>query len=101
MLLLPSCPDKFKTKYIYLALIASTIKILLQTFCDIKDVSYGKENVKISCVNGIDRSYPDYVEYSCERQPGKGVFLTTDSEFLVGCDCTDGCRVSGFAINNF
>lgn len=56
-------------------------------------MSYGKENVQISCVNGIDRSYPEYVEYSGERLPGKGVFLNTDPEFLVGCDCTDGCRV--------
>lgn len=66
----------------------------LQTFCDIKDLSYGKENVPISCVNGIDRQYPDYVEYSNERLPNKGVQLNLDQDFLICCDCTDGCRVS-------
>ncbi|KAK3101842.1 hypothetical protein FSP39_006755 [Pinctada imbricata] len=64
----------------------------VKTFCDIKDLSYGKENVPISCVNGIDRQYPDYVEYSNVRIPTKGVKLNLDSDFLVGCDCTDGCR---------
>lgn len=64
----------------------------IKTFCDIKDLSYGKENVPISCVNGIDRQYPDYVEYSNERLPNKGVQLNLDQDFLICCDCTDGCR---------
>ncbi|XP_050406600.2 histone-lysine N-methyltransferase SETDB1 [Patella vulgata] len=64
----------------------------VKTFCDIKDLSYGKENVPISCVNGIDRQYPDYVEYSTVRIPAKGVKLNLAPEFLPGCDCTDGCR---------
>ena len=67
--------------------------VQFQTFCDIKDLSYGKETVPISCVNGIDRQYPDYVEYSNIRMPMKGVELNLDEDFLVGCDCTDGCRV--------
>ena len=67
--------------------------LLFQTFCDIKDLSYGKESVPISCVNGIDRQYPDYVEYSNIRMPMRGVQLNLDENFLVGCDCTDGCRV--------
>ena len=71
----------------------SACSLSMQTFCDIKDLSYGKENVPISCVNGIDRQYPDYVEYSNQRIPAKGVQLVLDPEFLVGCDCTDGCRV--------
>ena len=44
-------------------------------------------------MNGIDRQYPDYVEYSNVRIPTKGVKLNLDPDFLVGCDCTDGCRV--------
>jgi histone-lysine N-methyltransferase SETDB1 len=56
-------------------------------------LSYGKENVPISCVNAIDRLYPDYVEYSNVRIPTKGVKLNLDPEFLVCCDCTDNCRV--------
>ena len=59
--------------------------------CIIKDVSYGKENVAISCVNSIDRNFPEYVEYSTVRLPQAGVNLNTDQEFLAGCDCTDDC----------
>ncbi|GAB1599904.1 histone-lysine N-methyltransferase SETDB1-like isoform X1 [Argonauta hians] len=64
----------------------------IKTFCDIKDLSYGKENVPVSCVNGIDRQYPAYVEYSTKRCPAKGVHLNLEEEFLICCDCTDGCR---------
>ncbi|XP_025086880.1 histone-lysine N-methyltransferase eggless-like isoform X2 [Pomacea canaliculata] len=63
----------------------------VKTFCDIKDLSYGKENVPISCVNGIDRQYPDYVEYSSQRIPSKGVKIEFDENFLQCCDCTDNC----------
>jgi len=65
----------------------------LQPFCDIKDLSYGKENVPIPCVNVLHRDYPDFVEYSNQRIPAEGVSLNLDENFLVGCDCTDGCRV--------
>lgn len=27
-----------------------------------------------------------------ERIPEDGVFINTSADFLVGCDCTDGCR---------
>ncbi|XP_048242082.1 histone-lysine N-methyltransferase eggless-like isoform X2 [Haliotis rufescens] len=64
----------------------------VKTFCDIKDLSYGKEAVPISCINGIDRQYPDYVEYSNQRIPAQGVKLNLDSDFLMCCDCTDNCR---------
>ncbi|XP_069131769.1 histone-lysine N-methyltransferase SETDB1-B-like [Argopecten irradians] len=64
----------------------------VKTFCDIKDLSYGKENVPISCVNAHDRQYPDYVEYSNVRIPAKGVKLNLDPDFLVCCTCTDGCQ---------
>lgn len=61
-------------------------------FCTIKDLSYGKENVAISCVNSIDRNYPEYVEYSTVRLPQKDVHLNLEPEFLTSCDCTDDCR---------
>ncbi|XP_041367183.1 histone-lysine N-methyltransferase eggless-like isoform X2 [Gigantopelta aegis] len=64
----------------------------MKTFCDIKDLSYGKENVPISCVNGVNREYPDYVEYSNVRMPAKGVKINLDGDFLMCCDCTDNCR---------
>lgn len=60
--------------------------------CTIKDLSYGKENVPISCINSIDRSYPEYVEYSTVRLPQKNVDLNTESDFLCGCDCEDDCQ---------
>ncbi|XP_063804134.1 histone-lysine N-methyltransferase SETDB1-like [Pseudophryne corroboree] len=58
----------------------------------IPDITYGKEDVQLSCVNEIDRTPPPQVDYSKERIPGRGVFINTSSEFLLGCDCTDGCR---------
>lgn len=44
-------------------------------------------------MNGIDRQYPDYVDYSNQRIPAQGVKLNLDLDFLVCCDCTDNCRV--------
>ncbi|KAL8568155.1 hypothetical protein ACOMHN_027678 [Nucella lapillus] len=64
----------------------------VKTFCDIKDLSYGKERVPISCVNAIDRQYPDYVEYSSFRIPAKGVKIPLEEDFLQCCDCTDNCK---------
>lgn len=48
----------------------------------------------ISCVNGIDRDYPDYVDYSIVRTPNAGVPFELNDDFLCGCDCTDNCAVS-------
>ena len=60
-------------------------------FCTIKDLSYGKEHVMVSCVNSIDRNYPEYVEYSTVRLPQKNVTINTAGGFLNCCDCTDDC----------
>lgn len=62
--------------------------------CEIKDISYGKENVPVSCVNSLDNSFPEYVEYSSVKLPQKGVIINTEEGFLTCCDCTDGCRNS-------
>ncbi|XP_046453809.1 histone-lysine N-methyltransferase SETDB1-like isoform X2 [Daphnia pulex] len=61
-------------------------------YSKINDITYGKENVRVSCVNSIDRSNPEYVEYSTERIPREGVNLNLDPNFLVCCDCTDDCQ---------
>ncbi|XP_057377390.1 histone-lysine N-methyltransferase SETDB1-like isoform X2 [Daphnia carinata] len=61
-------------------------------YCQIKDISYGKENVRISCVNSIDRQSPLYVDYCTERIPRKGVTMNLDPSFLICCDCTDDCQ---------
>ncbi|XP_067425735.1 histone-lysine N-methyltransferase SETDB1 isoform X2 [Emydura macquarii macquarii] len=61
-------------------------------FYYIADITKGKEDVPLSCVNEIDTTPPPQVAYSKERIPGKGVYINTSWEFLVGCDCKDGCR---------
>ncbi|XP_067328459.1 histone-lysine N-methyltransferase SETDB1 isoform X1 [Anolis sagrei] len=61
-------------------------------FYYIADITKGKEDVPLSCVNEIDNTPPPQVAYSKERIPGKGVYINTAWEFLVGCDCEDGCR---------
>ncbi|XP_039299582.1 histone-lysine N-methyltransferase eggless-like [Nilaparvata lugens] len=59
----------------------------------IKDLSYGKENISIECVNYVDTTYPDFVYYQTERRAMENVNLNLDPEFLSGCDCTDNCQV--------
>ncbi|KAJ8289978.1 hypothetical protein GJAV_G00007370 [Gymnothorax javanicus] len=61
-------------------------------FYFIRDITGGKEDIPLSCVNEIDTTPPPNVAYSKERIPADGVFINTSPEFLVGCDCTDGCR---------
>lgn len=56
------------------------------------DITQGKENVPVSCVNSLCNEPPPFVEYSAERFPGEGVFLNLDEEFLCGCSCTDNCE---------
>ena len=62
-----------------------------RTVCTIKDISYGKEAVAVPCVNSIDRTYPEYVEYSTVRIPQQQVHINTEEEFLTGCHCQDDC----------
>ncbi|CAL1611050.1 unnamed protein product [Knipowitschia caucasica] len=61
-------------------------------FYYIPDITRGREDVPLSCVNEIDSTPPPKVAYSKERIPEDAVFINTDSDFLVGCECTDGCR---------
>jgi len=61
-------------------------------FYKIDDISYGKENVPVSCVNSLDDNYPEYVEYSTVRLPQKKVDIPLDEGFLTCCDCDDGCQ---------
>ncbi|KAG7272390.1 hypothetical protein CRUP_035585, partial [Coryphaenoides rupestris] len=58
----------------------------------IPDITVGLEDIPLSCVNEIDSTPPPKVAYSKERIPEDGVFINTSPDFLVGCDCTDGCR---------
>ena len=43
----------------------------------IQDISYGKENFAVSCVNSLDKNYPEYVEYSRIRIPQSNVKINT------------------------
>ena len=46
-------------------------------FYRIQDISYGKENFPVSCVNSLDKNYPEYVEYSKIRLPQANVSINT------------------------
>ncbi|KAG7474117.1 histone-lysine N-methyltransferase SETDB1 isoform X2 [Solea senegalensis] len=61
-------------------------------FYYIPDITGGKEDISLSCVNEIDSTPPPKVAYSKERIPEDGVYINTGADFLVGCDCTDGCQ---------
>ena len=56
------------------------------------DISYGVENVRVSCVNSIEHSAPPFVAYTTSRIPQGGVDINKEKEFLVCCDCTDDCQ---------
>ncbi|XP_012264079.2 histone-lysine N-methyltransferase SETDB1 [Athalia rosae] len=66
--------------------------VLDKCFVNIKDLSYGVENVPIPCVNELDHALPDTIKYSTQRQPMEGVHLNLDPEFLCGCNCEDDCQ---------
>ncbi|CAK1593042.1 unnamed protein product, partial [Parnassius mnemosyne] len=57
-----------------------------------KDLSHGKENVPVPCVNYYDESLPEFCSYNTERTPTAGVPLNIDPDFLCGCDCEDDCE---------
>jgi histone-lysine N-methyltransferase SETDB1 len=61
-------------------------------FLQIADISFGKENMPISCVNCVDGDQPDDFEYSAHRRPLNGVPLNTHINNMEGCDCEDNCR---------
>ncbi len=61
-----------------------------KTFVNIDDITDGKEEVPISCVNCVDKERPPTIEYSRTRIALEGVPLDTNEESLEGCDCVDG-----------
>lgn len=58
----------------------------------VEDISYGRENTPVPCVNEINHSWPLFMDYSTQRLPQDGVNINLDEEFLVCCDCTDDCQ---------
>ena len=77
---------------IFLQVLTDFNFIVLQTYINIADISYKKENVAVPCVNCIDNESPSFVEYIPHRLPHGNVTINEDPDFLVCCDCTDGCR---------
>ena len=59
-----------------------------------KDITEGREEMPIQCVNYYDHTMPPPCIYSADRIPTEGVNINTDLEYLVGCDCEDDCSVS-------
>ncbi|XP_063041132.1 histone-lysine N-methyltransferase SETDB1-A-like [Engraulis encrasicolus] len=62
-----------------------------QLFFSVPDISNGVESVPIPCINQVDNTIPQFANYITQRRPVKGVHINTQTNFLVGCDCTDGC----------
>ncbi|KAI5087309.1 histone-lysine N-methyltransferase SETDB1-A [Silurus meridionalis] len=56
------------------------------------DISGGKEAVPVPCVNELNDVSPPTLTYTSHRLPASGVFINNNLDFMVGCDCTDGCR---------
>uniref|UniRef100_A0A8B9HWC4 [histone H3]-lysine(4) N-trimethyltransferase n=1 Tax=Astyanax mexicanus TaxID=7994 RepID=A0A8B9HWC4_ASTMX len=56
------------------------------------DFSEGKELVPVSCVNETDATRPPPLNYTRHIVCAPGVAINTSLDFMVGCDCTDGCR---------
>ncbi|XP_071636747.1 histone-lysine N-methyltransferase eggless isoform X1 [Temnothorax longispinosus] len=66
--------------------------VVEKCFINIKDLSYGEENVPIPCVNDLDHTQPDTIRYTTRREPTEGVNLNLDPAFLCSCDCEDDCQ---------
>ncbi|XP_070168553.1 histone-lysine N-methyltransferase eggless isoform X1 [Polyergus mexicanus] len=66
--------------------------VVEKCFINIKDLSYGVENVPIPCVNELDHTQPDTIRYTTDREPTEGVNLNLDPSFLCSCDCEDDCQ---------
>lgn len=59
---------------------------------NIPDLTLGRENQPLSCINELNNIRPHSVIYNKQRVAASGVSINTSSDFLMGCDCTDGCR---------
>ncbi|XP_077051343.1 histone-lysine N-methyltransferase SETDB1-A isoform X2 [Siphateles boraxobius] len=56
------------------------------------DISVGREVLPVPCINEVDNTLAPNVTYTKDRIPAPGVSVNTSLDFLIGCDCTDGCR---------
>ena len=67
-------------------------------FYKIDDISYGKENFAVSCVNSLDKNYPEYVEYSRIRIPQSNVKINTGKKNIGKRADVDNCMYHIFEI---
>ncbi|XP_067111743.1 histone-lysine N-methyltransferase SETDB1-A isoform X1 [Osmerus mordax] len=59
----------------------------------IPDLSQGHEVQPLSCINELHNHRPRGIFSYIKKQVGDGaVSINNSLDFLVGCDCTDGCR---------
>ncbi len=56
------------------------------------DISEGREVLPVPCINEVDHTLAPNISYTKDRVPAPGVSINTSPDFLIGCDCTDGCR---------
>ncbi|XP_051771513.1 histone-lysine N-methyltransferase SETDB1-A-like isoform X2 [Ctenopharyngodon idella] len=54
----------------------------------LQDISEGREALSLPCVNEVDNKPTPNVSYTKDRFPAS---INTSLDFLIGCDCTDGC----------
>ena len=60
----------------------------------IEDISNNSENVPISCINSMDQTQPNLIEYSVKRRFSSGILNNNINDITLTscCDCTDNCR---------
>lgn len=63
-----------------------------QPYLYLPDISEGREVMPVPCINEVDNTLAPNVTYTKDRVLGPGVSINTSLDFLIGCDCTDGCR---------
>uniref|UniRef100_A0A673I9R2 [histone H3]-lysine(4) N-trimethyltransferase n=1 Tax=Sinocyclocheilus rhinocerous TaxID=307959 RepID=A0A673I9R2_9TELE len=56
------------------------------------DISEGREVLPVPCINEVDNTLAPNITYTKDRVPAPGVSVNTSPDFLIGCDCTDGCQ---------
>lgn len=66
--------------------------IVGNTYVFLPDISNGKEQQPVTCVNCVDTTHPVAMDYITKRVPCAGVPLNLEEEFLCSCDCTDDCQ---------
>ncbi|KAM4630834.1 histone-lysine N-methyltransferase SETDB1-A isoform 2-T2 [Polymixia lowei] len=60
----------------------------------IPDLAQGRESQLVSCINEHNSIRPSAILYSRDRLVSGDISINTSPDFMVGCDCTDGCRDS-------